>query len=106
MTTPTWRFDPARPNGEGYGGLIRAYGLGVQTLTATPGHDDPFDYCEGWIGHAGDAYGLTSGLWVAPSTRHGLAYLLTGQAAPLARNKGRSKLTRQEEAVATWLARG
>lgn len=105
MTTPTWRFDPARPNGEGYGGLIRAYGLGVQTLTATPGHDDPFDYCEGWIGHAGDAYGLTSGLWVAPSTRHGLAYLLTGQAAPLARNRGRSKLTRQEEAMAAWLAR-
>ena len=104
MTTPTWRFDPARPNGEGYGGLIRAYGLGVQTLTATPGHDDPFDYCEGWIGHAGDAYGLTSGLWVDPSLRHGLAYLLTGQAAPLKSNRGRSMLTRQEEAMAAWLA--
>lgn len=105
MTTPTWRFDPARPNGEGYGGLIRAYGLGVQILTATPGHDDPFDYCEGWIGHAGDAYGLTSGLWADPASRRGMAYLLTGQAAPLARNKGRSKLTRQEEAMATRLAR-
>ena len=104
MTTPTWRFDPARPNGEGYGGLIRAYGLGVQTLTATPGHDNPFDHCEGWIGHAGDAYGLTSGLWVDPSLRHGLAYLLTGQAAPLTRNKGRSMLTRQEEALAGWLS--
>ena len=105
MTTPTWRFDPARPNGEGYGGLIRAYGLGVQTLTGTQGHDNPFDGCEGWIGHAGDAYGLTSGLWVAPDTRHGLAYLLTGQAAPLKRNKGRSMLTRQEEAMAAWLMR-
>jgi CubicO group peptidase (beta-lactamase class C family) len=105
MTTPTWRFDPARPNGEGYGGLIRAYGLGVQTLTGTQGRDNPFDGCEGWIGHAGDAYGLTSGLWVAPNTRHGLAYLLTGQAAPLKRNKGRSMLTRQEEAMAAWLTR-
>ncbi len=105
MTTPTWRFDPARPNGEGYGGLIRAYGLGVQTLTGTQGYDNPFDGCEGWIGHAGDAYGLTSGLWVAPNTSHGLAYLLTGQAAPLKRNKGRSMLTRQEEAMAAWLAR-
>ncbi|CAN5326385.1 hypothetical protein BH10PSE3_BH10PSE3_36990 [soil metagenome] len=105
MTTPTWRFDPARPNGEGYDGLIRAYGLGVQTLTATEGHDNPFDGCEGWFGHAGEAYGLTSGLWVDPSSRHGLAYLLTGQAAPLMRNKGRSMLTRQEEAMAGWLSR-
>jgi CubicO group peptidase (beta-lactamase class C family) len=105
MTTPTWRFDPARPNGEGYGGLIRAYGLGVQTLTGTEGSDDPFDGCAGWIGHAGDAYGLTSGLWVDPARGKGLAYLLTGQAAPLARNKGRSRLTRQEEAMAALLAR-
>lgn len=105
MTTPTWRFDPAHPNGEGYGGLIRAYGLGVQTLTGTEGYDNPFDGCEGWIGHAGDAYGLTSGLWVHPDSARGLAYLLTGQAAPLKRNKGRSMLTRQEEAMATLLAR-
>lgn len=105
MTTPTWRFDPARPNGEGYGGLIRAYGLGVQTLTGVTGGDDPFDGCEGWIGHAGDAYGLTSGLWVDPERGRGMAYLLTGQAAPLKRNKGRSMLTRQEEAMAARLAR-
>ncbi len=85
--------------------LIRAYGLGVQTLTGTAGSDDPFDGCEGWIGHAGDAYGLTSGLWVDPARGRGLAYLLTGQAAPLERNRGRSKLTRQEEALAAWLAR-
>jgi CubicO group peptidase (beta-lactamase class C family) len=105
MTTPTWRFDPARPNGEGYGGLIRAYGLGVQTLTGVEGFDNPFDGCQGWIGHAGDAYGLTSGLWVNPTSGRGLAYLLTGQAAPLTRNKGRSMLTRQEEAMAALLAR-
>ncbi len=105
MTTPTWRFDPARPNGEGYGGLIRAYGLGVQTLTGAEGSDDPFDSCAGWIGHAGDAYGLTSGLWVDPASGRGMAYLLTGQAAPLARNKGRSRLTRQEEAMAALLTR-
>ena len=108
MAEPVWRFDPARPNGEGYGGLIRAYGLGVQTLTGGKGGDggdDVFDGCEGWIGHAGDAYGLTSGLWVEPEHGRGLAYLLTGQAAPLKRNKGRSMLTRQEEAMAARLAR-
>lgn len=108
MTAPAWRFDPAHPNGEGYGGLIRAYGLGVQTLTGGgggDGGDDPFDGCDGWIGHAGDAYGLTSGLWVDPKGGRGLAYLLTGQAAPLKRNRGRSMLTRQEEAMAARLAR-
>jgi CubicO group peptidase (beta-lactamase class C family) len=105
MVEPVWRFDPARPNGEGYGGLIRAYGLGVQTLTGGKGGDNPFDGCEGWIGHAGDAYGLTSGLWVDPGSGRGMAYLLTGQAAPLKRNRGRSMLTRQEEAMAARLAR-
>jgi len=105
MAEPAWRFDPARPNGEGYGGLIRAYGLGVQTLTGVAGSDNAFPGCEGWIGHAGDAYGLTSGLWVDPDGGRGAAYLLTGQAAPLTHNKGRSMLTRQEEAMAARLAR-
>ncbi|MDB5455330.1 MAG: hypothetical protein JWP92_915 [Caulobacter sp.] len=104
MAEPAWRFDPAHPNGEGYGGLIRAYGLGVQTLTGADG-DNPFDGCAGWIGHAGDAYGLTSGLWCDPASGRGMAYLLTGQAAPLKRNKGRSMLTRQEEALAALLSR-
>jgi CubicO group peptidase (beta-lactamase class C family) len=107
MVEPTWRFDPAHPNGEGYGGLIRAYGLGVQTLTGGGGGDrgdDLFDGCAGWIGHAGDAYGLTSGLWVDPAGGRGMAYLLTGQAAPLTRNRGRSMLTRQEEAMAARLS--
>lgn len=102
MTKPAWRFDPRRPNGEGYGGLIAAYGLGVQTLTAGPG-DNVFDGCAGWIGHAGDAYGLTSGLWVSPERGRGVAYLTTGQAAPLKSNRGRSMLTRQEERLATLL---
>ena len=102
MTTPTWRFDPRRPNGEGYGGLIAAYGLGVQTLTGGAG-DNVFDGCAGWIGHAGDAYGLTSGLWVDPRGGRGVAYLTTGQAAPLKANKGRSMLTRQEERLAGLL---
>lgn len=108
MVEPAWRFDPAHPNGEGYGGLIRAYGLGVQTLTGGGGGDrgdDVFDGCAGWIGHAGDAYGLTSGLWVDPTHGRGMAYLLTGQAMPLARNRGRSMLTRQEEAMAARLSR-
>ena len=104
MVEPAWRFDPQRPNGEGYGGLIAAYGLGVHTLTGGSG-DNAFDGCMGWIGHAGDAYGLTSGLWVDPRAGRGFAYMITGQAAPLTVNKGRSMLTRQEERLAGLLVR-
>lgn len=104
LTTPVWRFDPKRPNGDGYGGAIRAYGLGCQTLTGVDG-DNLFDGCEGWIGHAGDAYGLTSGLWIQPSTGRSMAYLLTGEGRSLKANKGRSGFTRQEELLAGVLAR-
>jgi len=102
LVEPVWRLDPRRPNGDGYGGLIAAYGLGVQTLTGGAG-DHPFDGCEGWIGHAGDAYGLSSGLWVDPRSGQGLAWLLTGRAAPLEAHLGRSRLTRQEERLAGLL---
>lgn len=104
MTTPVWRFDPRRPNGDAYGGAIRAYGLGCQTLTGVDG-DNLFDGCEGWVGHAGDAYGLTSGLWVDPKTGRTMAYVITGEARPLKANRGRSNFTRQEELLAGVLAR-
>jgi CubicO group peptidase (beta-lactamase class C family) len=104
MTTPVWRFDPERPNGDAYGGAILAYGLGCQTLTGAAG-DNLFDGCAGWIGHAGDAYGLTSGLWVDPRTGRTMAYVITGEARSLKANKGRSGFTRQEELLAGVLAR-
>jgi CubicO group peptidase (beta-lactamase class C family) len=104
MTEPAWRFDPKRPNGDGYGGAIRAYGLGCQTLTGGDG-DALFDGCEGWIGHAGDAYGLTSGLWINPGSGRTMAYVITGEARPLKANRGRSAFTRQEERLAGVLAR-
>lgn len=103
LTAPVWRLDPKRPNGDGYGGAIRAYGLGCQTLTGVDG-DNLFDGCEGWIGHAGDAYGLTSGLWVNPGTGRTMAYVITGEARSLKANRGRSNSTRQEELLAGVLA--
>lgn len=105
MTEPVWRFDPKTPNGDGYGGMIRAYGLGCQTLTGVDG-DNLFDGCEGWIGHAGDAYGLTSGLWMNLKTRRCMAYAITGEARPLRANRGQSNFTRQEELLAGVLAKG
>ncbi|MFZ5670249.1 MAG: serine hydrolase domain-containing protein [Pseudomonadota bacterium] len=104
MIEPAWRLDARRPNGDAYGGAIRAYGLGCQTLTGVAG-DDLFDGCEGWIGHAGDAYGLTSGLWVEPGTGRSMTYVLTGEARSLKANRGRSNFTRQEEAIAGALSR-
>lgn len=104
MTEPVWRFDPKTPNGDAYGGAIRAYGLGCQTLTGVDG-DNLFDGCAGWVGHAGDAYGLTSGLWLNPKTGRTMAYVITGEARSLKANRGRSNFTRQEELLAGVLAR-
>ena len=92
-----------RPNGDAYGGAILAYGLACQTLTGSPG-DNLFDGCDGWIGHAGDAYGLTSGLWVQPSAGRSMTYVITGEARSLKANRGRSGFTRQEERLAGVLA--
>ena len=103
MTTPVWRYDERRPNGDAYGGSILAYGLACQTLTGAAG-DSLFDGCEGWIGHPGDAYGLTSGLWVDPKTGRYFTYVITGEARSLKANRGRSGFTRQEERLAGVLA--
>ena len=104
MTTPVWRYDPKTPNGDAYGGAILAYGLACQTLTGAHG-DTLFDGCGGWIGHPGDAYGLTSGLWVNPKTGRYFTYVITGEARSLKANKGQSGFTRQEEGLARVLAR-
>jgi CubicO group peptidase (beta-lactamase class C family) len=103
MAQPAWTYTAARPNGEPYGGMILAYGLGTQILTDTGG-DSLFPGCAGWIGHAGDAYGLLSGLWVQPTTGRGMTYLVNGVAAPLAELRERSKFTVVEEQIAGVLA--
>lgn len=105
MATPQWRFTPEKPNGEGYGGLIRAYGLGLQILTEE-GPDSLFPGCKGWIGHAGDAYGLVSGLWIDPVTGKGMVFLVNGTAAPLDEIRGNSRFTWIEEQLAKALSAG
>jgi len=103
MATSVWRYDAAKPNGDAYGGLILSYGLGTQILTDSGG-DSLFPGCAGWIGHAGDAYGLVSGLWVDPGSGRGMTYLVNGTAAPLAELRERSKFTAVEEQIAGVLA--
>ncbi|WP_374138507.1 MULTISPECIES: serine hydrolase domain-containing protein [unclassified Sphingomonas] len=76
MTTPQWRYDGR--NGDIEGGIFCGYGLGVMIL-ALPGspegcRDDLFGDGRMRIGHAGEAYGLRSGLWIDPATRRGVAF--------------------------------
>ncbi|WP_062356769.1 serine hydrolase [Pseudoxanthomonas mexicana] len=86
MLTPQWTFDGRNgvTHEEDTGdGRTRAffcrYGLAVQTL-ATPAKDcgdDPFGDGIARVGHAGDAYGLLSGLWVDLKAGTGVAYFAT-----------------------------
>lgn len=72
---PVWTFDGR--NGESEGGFYCRYGLAV-TFLATPGcADDPFGDRRARIGHAGEAYGLRSGLWIDRATGRGVAYWAT-----------------------------
>lgn len=78
MLSPRWTYDGR--NGVSDGGFYCAYGLGVQLIaTRSRGcRDDPLGTGRAWLGHAGEAYGLRSGLWVDPSARRGVAYIVTG----------------------------
>ena len=96
LTTPLWQFDGK--NGETEGGFFCRYGLAVHTL-AMPGagcKDDPFGDGRVRIGHAGEAYGLRSGLWVDPKGGKGVAFFASAVADD--EPKGKSAFTRVEEA--------
>ena len=82
-------------------GDICRYGLAVQTL-ATPLDrcgDDPFGDHVARSGHAGDAYGLRSGLWIDPGTGTGVAYFATDAGG--SRSGTHSAFSRIEETLAS-----
>lgn len=60
MTTPVWRFDAEKPNGDTEDDYYRAFGLGVQTVEGARGLLQSVEL----VGHSGEAYGLYSGAWV------------------------------------------
>lgn len=96
LERPLWTFDGA--NGETDGGFYCRYGLAV-TFTATPGQgcrDDPVGDGRTRIGHAGEAYGLRSGLWIDRARGSGVAYFATDVPAAT----GRSAFTSTEERLA------
>jgi CubicO group peptidase (beta-lactamase class C family) len=91
-----WRFDGG--NGDTEGSFYCGYGLAMQLLVQCPPKDDPFGDSKPRFGHAGDAYGLRSGLWIDPATGRGIAYFATGLGDDPPR--GRSSYRSMEE----WLA--
>jgi CubicO group peptidase (beta-lactamase class C family) len=101
MGEPLWTDDG--DNGDPNGGMIRAYGLGVQVLTGRTGPDGDALFgpgSENWRGHHGRAYGLLSGLWWNVRDGRTLTYVINGTPGEAAAAPGRrSAWTRWEEAV-------
>jgi CubicO group peptidase (beta-lactamase class C family) len=103
LLTPLWTYDGGNgETGESTPGTICRYGLASQTLaTSAAGcRDDPFGDGIAWVGHAGDAYGLKSGLWIDRAKGTGVAYFTTAVAAD-APHGPNSAFFSAEEAMAT-----
>jgi CubicO group peptidase (beta-lactamase class C family) len=98
MTAPQWTYDGT--NGDSEGGFYCSYGLAVQQIATKPAacKDDMFGDGKRRIGHAGEAYGLRSGLWIDPVSGKGVAFFAT--AVPDEAPKGRSAYTAVEEQLA------
>lgn len=95
LLKPHWRFDGT--NGATEEGFLCRYGLATHQLStpASGCRDDPVGDGRQWVGHAGEAYGLRSGLWIDRQQGVGVAYLVTGL-EPLP-PPGRSAFRRAEE---------
>ena len=78
LLAPAWRFDGANGDRDGESAAICAYGYATQQIP-TPGcADDMGTHGRALVGHAGDAYGLKSGLWIDRARGLGIAYFVTG----------------------------
>jgi CubicO group peptidase (beta-lactamase class C family) len=99
LLTPAWHFDGRNGSREGESAIICSYGLATQQIPTSGCADDPGTAGALLVGHAGDAYGLRSGLWIDPARRTGIAYFATGLGDDPPR--GRSSYRAIEE----WLAR-
>ena len=79
LEKPLWTAAPG--NGETENGFYCRYGLAVTYLATAGCDDDPFGDGRQRLGHAGEAYGLKSGLWVDPVAGTGVAYFATDDPA-------------------------
>jgi CubicO group peptidase (beta-lactamase class C family) len=101
LTAPVWTFDGS--NGATEEGFYCRYALAVQTLaTAQAGcRDDLLGDGKAWVGHAGEAYGLRSGLWIDRASGKGVAFFVTAVPDEIAKGKNSSFTIIEEQ-----LARG
>lgn len=101
LLTTVWRFSGS--DGDTEGGFYCAYGLATQNLPVAQSgcRDDLFGDGRAVIGHAGDAYGVRSGLWIDPRRGVGIAYFATGNGDDPPR--GRSAYRAIEEQLARHL---
>jgi CubicO group peptidase (beta-lactamase class C family) len=97
IVTPIWQFNGR--NGATDKGFYCSYGLATQQIpTSRRGcDDDPAGDGVPRVGHAGDAYGLRSGLWIDRARGTGVAYFVTG--LPEDPPRGRSAYRAAEEAA-------
>ena len=96
MLSPAWRFDGGNGSRSGESEGVCSYGLATRQLGARLGcADDPEGKGRAWVGHAGDAYGLRSGLWIDRQRGVGIAYFVTG--LPDSPPPGKSSFTAAEE---------
>ncbi len=97
MAWTQWQFDGA--NGDTSNGFYCQYGLAVTTLPTARADcdDDLFGYGGTRIGHAGEAYGLRSGLWIDRATGKGVAFFATATPSD---SRGRSAFSVEEERLA------
>ena len=82
LLTQVWRYDGR--NGDPKPGYYCSFGLAVQQIPAATKDcaDDLGTKGAILVGHAGDAYGLRSGVWIDRALGLGLAYFVTGLPDP------------------------
>jgi CubicO group peptidase (beta-lactamase class C family) len=88
LLTQAWRFDGS--DGVTENGFYCSYGHATQQVpTRVPGcADDMGTRGRILVGHAGDAYGMKSGIWIDRARGVGIAYFVTGVPAEAARGPG------------------
>lgn len=97
LLRPQWRFNGR--NGATDDGFYCSYGLATQQIGTRGAGCDDNAAGDGVarVGHAGEAYGLRSGLWIDPASGTGVAYFRTGLSDTTA--AGRTAFRAAEEAA-------
>lgn len=80
LLRPQWRYNGRNGSQEGESAGVCSYGLASQQLGSRVAgcRDSLRGDGRSWVGHAGSAYGLRSGLWIDPARGVGVAYFRTG----------------------------